>query len=248
MYSECVCGFGRVNSLTLGAAKRGLTILDIFHLQRYFLENIWRRNVDHKPDKNSPSNILRIFALFKRYFQKYDSSRQHFLEKLQVWMGLRFTPRQHDELSVLKASCIFDHHLAHIYVCMVLCVMSRHKRIYLCVWHWKVKTLHLIPQSNSTSCLWHCQAQYCSIHLSLCFLYKLLMHYVAPNMAASQGLNRLCVQRHSINHKCFKILINISPMDFVWDCCIIPFSNISKYYPFCCEMFRAVETRKLQRG
>ena len=53
--------------------------LEIFNLQTHFLENIWRRNVDRKPDKNSPSNILWIFALFKRYFQKYESSRRHFL-------------------------------------------------------------------------------------------------------------------------------------------------------------------------
>ena len=70
------------NPITLRAAKRGLTILEIFHLQKHFLENIWRRNVDHEPDKKSPSNILWIFALFKRYFQKYESSRWHFLEKL----------------------------------------------------------------------------------------------------------------------------------------------------------------------
>ena len=70
------------NPLALRAAKRGLTILEIFNLQTHFLENIKRRNVDHKSNKNSPSNILRIFALFKRYLQKYESSRRHFLEKL----------------------------------------------------------------------------------------------------------------------------------------------------------------------
>ena len=32
------------NPLTLRAAKRGLTILEIFHLQTHFLENIWRRS------------------------------------------------------------------------------------------------------------------------------------------------------------------------------------------------------------
>ena len=47
-----------LNPLALRAAKRGLTNLGIFYLQKYFLEIIWRRNVDHKPDKNSPSNIL----------------------------------------------------------------------------------------------------------------------------------------------------------------------------------------------
>ena len=76
-----------LNPLTLRAAKRGLTILEIFNLQTHFLENIWRRNVYHKPNKNSPSNISWIFALFKRYFQKYQNSRRHFLEKLWVWMG-----------------------------------------------------------------------------------------------------------------------------------------------------------------
>ena len=70
------------NPLTLRAAKIGLTILEILYLQKHFIENIWRRNVDHKPNKNSPSNILWLFALFKRYFQKYESSRRHFLEKL----------------------------------------------------------------------------------------------------------------------------------------------------------------------
>ena len=84
---QCAPSFYMFNPLTLRAAKRGLTILEIFNLQTHFLENIWRRNVDHKPDKNSPSNILWIFALFKRYFQKYVSSRRHFLEKLWVWMG-----------------------------------------------------------------------------------------------------------------------------------------------------------------
>ena len=70
-----------LNPFTLRAAKRGLTILEILYLQKHFIENIWRRNVDHKPNKDSPSNILWFFALFKRYFQKYESSRRHFLEK-----------------------------------------------------------------------------------------------------------------------------------------------------------------------
>ena len=79
----------QINPLTLRAAKTGLTILEISNLQTHFLENIWRRNVDHKPNKNSPSNILLSFALFKRYFQKYESSRRHFLEKLPSVDGLR---------------------------------------------------------------------------------------------------------------------------------------------------------------
>ena len=59
----------------LRAAKTGLTIFEISFLQKHFLENNWRRNVDHKPNKNSPSNILWLFALFKRYFQKYESTQ-----------------------------------------------------------------------------------------------------------------------------------------------------------------------------
>ena len=40
-----------INPLTLTLAKRDLTILEIFNLQIHFLENIWSRNVDRKPDK-----------------------------------------------------------------------------------------------------------------------------------------------------------------------------------------------------
>ena len=58
-------------SLTLRAAKTGLAILEMFYLQKHFLENIWRRNVDQKSNNNSPSNILLTFALFPSYFQKY---------------------------------------------------------------------------------------------------------------------------------------------------------------------------------
>ena len=49
------CSF---NPLTLRVAKRGLTILEILNLLTHFLENIRRRNVDYKSNKNSPSNIL----------------------------------------------------------------------------------------------------------------------------------------------------------------------------------------------
>ena len=46
------------NPLTLRAAKRDLTILEICNLQTHFLETFeGENNVDHKPDKNSPSNI-----------------------------------------------------------------------------------------------------------------------------------------------------------------------------------------------
>ena len=86
-----------LNPLTLRAAKRGLMILEIFNLQTHFLENIWRRNVDHKSNKNSPSNILWIFALFKRYFQRYENSRRHFLEKLLSVNGLNGTILLHIE-------------------------------------------------------------------------------------------------------------------------------------------------------
>ena len=46
------------NPLTPRAAKRGLSNLEIFYLQKYFLENNQRRNVDQKVNKYSPSNIL----------------------------------------------------------------------------------------------------------------------------------------------------------------------------------------------
>ena len=64
------------NPFTLRATKTGLAILKIVCLQKYFLENIWRRNVDQMPYNNSPSNILWILALFLSYFQKYESSRR----------------------------------------------------------------------------------------------------------------------------------------------------------------------------
>ena len=51
-----------VNPLTLRAAKRGLTILKISQLQKHFLEIIWGRSVDQKPNNKSPSNIFRTFA------------------------------------------------------------------------------------------------------------------------------------------------------------------------------------------
>ena len=47
-----------INSLALRAAKRGLTNLEIFYLQKYFLENNQRRNVDQEVSNNSPSNVL----------------------------------------------------------------------------------------------------------------------------------------------------------------------------------------------
>ena len=49
------------NPLTLRAAETGLTILEIFHLQKYFLERISRRNVNQKPQNNCHSNILQTF-------------------------------------------------------------------------------------------------------------------------------------------------------------------------------------------
>ena len=54
---EC-CEF---NPLPLRAAKTGLTILEIFHLQKHFLENISKGNVNQNPQNNSPSNILQTF-------------------------------------------------------------------------------------------------------------------------------------------------------------------------------------------
>ena len=70
-----------VNPLTLRAAKRGLTNLEIFYLQKYFLENNQRRIVDQKVNNNSPSNILWNFASFTSYFRKYESSRRYLLGK-----------------------------------------------------------------------------------------------------------------------------------------------------------------------
>ena len=70
----------QLNPLTLRSAKRGLMILEIFYLQKHFPENISRRNVVQKPNKNSSSNDLLTFALFKSYFQKNESSRRHFVE------------------------------------------------------------------------------------------------------------------------------------------------------------------------
>ena len=47
-----------LNPLTLRPAKTGLTNLEIYYLQKHFLENKWRRNVYSNPNFNSPSNIL----------------------------------------------------------------------------------------------------------------------------------------------------------------------------------------------
>ena len=80
-------GYFYLNPFTLRAAKTGQTLLEIFYLQKHFLEKIWRRNVFHKPSNNSTSNILWSFALFASYFRKYESSRRHFPEELWVWMG-----------------------------------------------------------------------------------------------------------------------------------------------------------------
>ena len=52
------CRQERVNPFTLRAAKRGLPILEISYLQEHFLENIQKKNVDQKPNNNSPSNIF----------------------------------------------------------------------------------------------------------------------------------------------------------------------------------------------
>ena len=68
--------FSHLNPLTLRPAKTGLTNLEIYYLQRHFMENKWRRNVYQKPNYNSPSNILWTFSLFSSYFQKYESSRR----------------------------------------------------------------------------------------------------------------------------------------------------------------------------
>ena len=47
-----------INPFALRAAKRGLTILEIICLQKHFLKNILRGNVNQKPNKNSPSKFL----------------------------------------------------------------------------------------------------------------------------------------------------------------------------------------------
>ena len=108
-----------INPLTLRAAKRGLVILEISNLQTHNLENIWKRNVDHNSNKNSPSNILWIFALFKRYFQMYESSRRHFLEKLLRVNGLILseTMKNSRRYTLLrkKAKCNIESCLLFIY-------------------------------------------------------------------------------------------------------------------------------------
>ena len=60
----------------LWCPKRILMILVIFFPPENYVENIWRRNVYQHPVHKSPSNILRIYALFTRYLHKYHSSRR----------------------------------------------------------------------------------------------------------------------------------------------------------------------------
>ena len=48
-------------ALTHYDSETGLTILEIFHLQKHFFENISRRKVNQKPQNNSHSNILQTF-------------------------------------------------------------------------------------------------------------------------------------------------------------------------------------------
>ena len=74
---------GRVNPFTLTASKTGLTVLEIFYLQKHLLENIWIRNDGQKPYNNSPSVFLWNFAFFPSYFHKYESSWRYFLEELE---------------------------------------------------------------------------------------------------------------------------------------------------------------------
>ena len=81
-----VC-IGLINPFTPRAAKKGQTILEIFYQQNNFLKKVWRIYVGKKPNNNSSSNIFWIRALFPNYFQKYESSRQYFLENIWVWMG-----------------------------------------------------------------------------------------------------------------------------------------------------------------
>ena len=50
----------QINPFTLRAAKRGLTILEIFQLQKLLHKNIGRRNVDQKPNNNSAWNIFEL--------------------------------------------------------------------------------------------------------------------------------------------------------------------------------------------
>ena len=78
------------NPFTLKAAKTGPTILQTFSNKSIFLENIWRRNVNQKPNNNSPTNILWTFPWFLSYFQKYESSRWYFREVTLSVNGLNF--------------------------------------------------------------------------------------------------------------------------------------------------------------
>ena len=52
--------------ITLRAAKSGLTILEIFYLQKHSLENIWRRNVDQS---GQTTILLQIFCELSLYSQ-----------------------------------------------------------------------------------------------------------------------------------------------------------------------------------
>ena len=57
-----------LNPLTLRVAKTGLTILEIFYLQKHILENMSRGKVHQKPQNNPHSNILRRFPMIPKLF------------------------------------------------------------------------------------------------------------------------------------------------------------------------------------
>ena len=73
--------FDNVNPLTLRAAKRGLTIWKYSYYKHTFLET-FEGGMLITSQTRTQFQIFCDFLLFKRYFQKYESSRQHLLEKL----------------------------------------------------------------------------------------------------------------------------------------------------------------------
>ena len=77
-----------VNPFTLRAAKRGLTILGIFPLQKHFFENIWMRNVDQKTNKQISFKYFVKFRFILKLFSKVWKWQTIFREELLSVNGL----------------------------------------------------------------------------------------------------------------------------------------------------------------
>ena len=90
-----------LNPFTLRAAKRGLTIWEIFSLQKHFFLNIWERNVNQKTNNKSPSNILWNFAFISKLFSKVWKKQTIFGEEVVSVNGLR----KDWKYSVEKGTC-----------------------------------------------------------------------------------------------------------------------------------------------